>query len=45
MLSGLSLREKILQTAVIRINPKQFISEKVGGAFFFGEIITDADTT
>ena len=45
MLSELSLREKILQTAVIKIDPKRFNSEKVGGAFFFGEIITDADTT
>lgn len=39
----LSLREKILQTVVIRVNKDQFVSEKVGGAFFFGEIITEAD--
>lgn len=39
----LSLRDKILQTVIIRVDKDHFISEKVGGAFFFGEIITDAD--
>ena len=41
--SDLSLREKILQTVILRINKDQFVSENVGAAFFFGEIITDAD--
>lgn len=39
----LSLREKILQTVVIRVDKERFVSDKVGAAFFFGEIITDAD--
>lgn len=42
-LSELSLREKILQTVMIRVNKDQFVPDKVGGAFFFGEIITEAD--
>jgi len=41
--SDLSLREKILQTVILRINKDQFVPENVGAAFFFGEIITDAD--
>lgn len=41
--SELSLKEKILQTVVIRVNKDKFVSDKVGAAFFFGEIITDAD--
>ncbi len=42
-ISELSLREKILQTVVIRVNKDHFVSDKVGAAFFFGEIITEAD--
>ena len=41
--SDLSLKDKILQTMVIRVNKDRFVSDKVGAAFFFGEIITDAD--
>jgi len=39
----LSLREKILQTVVLRINKDSFVPDQVGAAFFFGEIITTAD--
>lgn len=39
----LSLREKILQTVVIRVDKDKFVSDQVGAAFFFGEIITEAD--
>ncbi len=42
-ITDLSLREKILQTVVIRVNKDQFCADKVGAAFFFGEIITEAD--
>ena len=42
-ITDLSLREKILQTVILRINKDRFVEEKVGAAFFFGEIITDAD--
>lgn len=41
--SELSLNEKILQTVVLRVNKDKFVADKVGAAFFFGEIITDAD--
>ncbi len=41
-ISDLSLREKILQTVVARVNKDQF-EDGIGGAFFFGEIITEAD--
>jgi beta-N-acetylhexosaminidase len=41
----LTLKEKILQTVIIRIKPGEFVPDKVGGTFFFGEIITDADST
>ena len=41
--SDLSLREKVLQTVVIRVNKDCFVEEQVGAAFFFGEIITEAD--
>lgn len=41
--SDLSLREKILQTVVIKVDKDKFVPDKVGGAFFFGEIITEAD--
>ena len=42
-ITDLSLREKILQTMILKIDKDHFVSEKVGAAFFFGEIITDAD--
>lgn len=42
-LSDLSLYEKILQTVIIRVDKDHFLSEQVGAAFFFGEIISDAD--
>ena len=42
-ISDLSLREKILQTVIIRVNKDKFVPDKVGAAFFFGEIITEAD--
>lgn len=42
-ITDLSLREKILQTVVIRINKDKFVPDQVGAAFFFGEIITEAD--
>ena len=38
-----SLREKILQTVVIRVDKDNFDPRQVGAAFFFGEIITEAD--
>ncbi|MBQ8230516.1 MAG: hypothetical protein IJZ34_01090 [Lachnospiraceae bacterium] len=41
--TDLSLKEKILQTVVIRVNKDKFVPEQVGAAFFFGEIITEAD--
>ncbi len=41
--SELSLREKILQTVILRIDKDHFVSEQAGAAFFFGEIITEAD--
>lgn len=39
----LSLRDKILQTVVIRVDKDNFDPRQVGAAFFFGEIITEAD--
>ena len=42
-ITDLSLREKVLQTVILRIRNDQFVPDKVGAAFFFGEIITDAD--
>ena len=42
-IQNLSLREKILQTVCALIDPDTFLEEKVGAAFFFGQIITDAD--
>lgn len=42
-ISDLSLREKILQTIVIKVDKDNFVPDKVGAAFFFGEIITEAD--
>lgn len=41
--TDLSLREKILQTVVIKVDKDNFVPEQVGAAFFFGEIITEAD--
>lgn len=42
-MKDLSLRDKILQTVVIRVNKDCFDPRQVGAAFFFGEIITEAD--
>ena len=42
-ITDLSLREKVLQTVILRIRNDQFVPDNVGAAFFFGEIITDAD--
>ena len=42
-ITDLSLREKILQTVVIKVDKDHFVSDQVGGAFFGGEIITDAE--
>ena len=39
--SSLSLREKVMQTVVLRIQRDAFVPEPVGAAFFFGEIITE----
>lgn len=41
--TDLSLREKILQTVIIKVDRERFVPEQVGAAFFFGEIITEAD--
>ncbi len=42
MLSHLTIRQKAQQTAVLRIRRDNFVSDQVGAAFFFGEIITEA---
>ena len=42
-ISDLTLKEKILQTVVALIDKDNFLADKVGAAFFFGEIITEAD--
>lgn len=42
-MKDLSLRDKILQTVVIKVDKDNFDPRKVGAAFFFGEIITEAD--
>lgn len=42
-ITELSLREKILQTVIIRVDKEHFVPDQVGAAFFFGEIITEAD--
>lgn len=39
----MTLLEKILQTVVIKVDKDNFVSDKIGAAFFFGEIITEAD--
>ena len=40
---SLSIREKVLQTVVLRHKQGVFCEEKVGGLFFGGEIITEAE--
>ncbi len=42
-ITDMSIRDKVLQTLVIRVNKDQFDPRKVGAAFTFGEIITEAD--
>lgn len=42
MLNRLTIRQKAQQTAVLRIPKDHFVSDQVGAAFFFGEIITEA---
>lgn len=42
-LTDLTLEQKIRQTMVIRITDHDFIPEQVGGVFFGGQIITEAD--
>ena len=42
-ISDMTLKEKILQTVVIKVDKDKFVSDKIGAAFFFGEIITEAD--
>ncbi len=42
-ITDMSLRDKILQTVVIRLNKEKFDARKVGAVFTFGEIITEAD--
>ncbi len=42
-ISKMTVREKVLQTVVLRINKDKFNDTKAGAAFFFGEIITQAD--
>ncbi len=44
-LSDLSLREKILQTVVLRHKKDVFVADKVGALFIGGEIITEAEDT
>ena len=41
-INDLSLRDKILQTVCLHIKKDNFVPDKVGAAFFFGEIITEA---
>ena len=42
-ISDMTLLEKILQTVVIKVDKDNFVPDKIGAAFFFGEIITEAD--
>ena len=42
-ITDMTLQEKILQTVVIRVNKDKFVPDQIGAAFFFGEIITEAD--
>lgn len=45
MMSRMSLREKIDQTIVVMIEKKKKLDFTPGAAFFFGQIITNADET
>ncbi len=42
-INSLSLEEKILQTKVVQMKKGEKITGQAGAAFFFGEIITDAE--
>ena len=42
-ISSLSIREKVLQTVVIRVTNDNFNPAKVGGVFFGGTIISSPD--
>jgi len=42
-LMDLSLREKVLQTVVLRHKNDRPVTESVGAVFFGGEIITEAE--
>lgn len=42
-ITDLSLREKILQTVVLRHRKDIFVPDKIGAIFFGGEIITEAE--
>ena len=42
-ITDLSLREKVLQTAIVRVDNKNFYPEKVGGIFIGGAIIDEPD--
>lgn len=45
-IADMSLREKVLQTVVMRLNNgRESELKNAGAAFFFGEIITEADET
>ena len=41
-IENMTIRQKAQQTAVLRIRRDNFVSDQVGAAFFFGEIITEA---
>ena len=43
LLSSLTLEEKILQTKVALMKRNEPLTEPVGAAFFFGQIITEAE--
>ncbi len=42
-INTLTLEEKILQTKIVLMKKGEAVDEKVGGAFFGGQIITEAD--
>ena len=42
-ISSLSIREKVLQTVIIRVTNGNFNPAKVGGVFFGGTIISSPD--
>ena len=44
-INSLTLEEKILQTVVARMVKGEKVTPNVGAAFFFGEIITEANET